>query len=323
MVKIEDELKVFVEDLYLRIKAGLKPEAPKLELKSEWYNLDKSIGGEDRKINVSKFMKEIGAIANSYGPGSGHIVVGLSEEGEITNSPLSASGINDESELSSLVVKCIDKPIRFEYYQILTNIDGQEKIISIIVVPVSVDKPHVIYEYVTKKGRYENYTPVKHGTSVRPANRSDLDLMYYDKQNIIPEYAVSIKSYKGSAFQVKSAGASISIDTPLIFENYGRKPMILINCELIIIESKDVTLENEIKMKLGAYSTSTSISTTSEIINQPIIIPSNEANAYMCHFYCWDIVHFDKVKTGDLVCYCIAEDAFGNKYESKLFRTKG
>lgn len=321
MLKVEEELKRLFEDLYVRIKAGQGPESPKTELKREWYNLSKNIKGDEYKINVSKFIKELGALANSYGPWDGHLIIGLSEDGVIVDSPLSASGLKDESELYGLVVSCIDKPIRFELHQILTNIDGGEKTISIISVPASIDKPHVMYEYVTKNGRYENYTPVKKGTTVRSASRGDLDLMYYDKQNIFPEYAVNIRTYNGSRLDIKQAGASVSVDITAVFENYGRKPMVLVKCSLVILENDGIVLPNEIILTLGAYSLANVTNTRREIIQQPIIIGSNQTVAYTCHFYSWEVIKYETIKSGNLVGYFSAQDIFGDNYDSPKFRT--
>lgn len=322
MHRKEDELKKLIEDLYSQIKEGVSPETISIELKREWYNLSNAVNGDAYKMNVSKFIKEIGALANGYGPWSGNIIIGLSEDGIISDSPLSRSGLKDESDLYSLVVKCIDKPIRFEFYQIRTDIDGLEKTVSIIVVPVSIDKPHVMYEYITDRGhRYENYIPVKKGTSVRSATRSDLDLMYYDKQNIVPEYALNIRTYNGSAIDIKKAGASVSLDMPVIFENYGRKPMILIKAELVISESDGIVLPKKMTLSLGAYSLASLINTRREINQQPIIIPSNEAQAYTCHFYSSEVIDYEIIRSGKIVGQFIAKDAFENSYESTQWRS--
>lgn len=321
MLKNEEELKRSFEELYARVKAGLGPESVKTELKREWYNLNKSIGPEKYKVNVSKFIKEIGAIANSYGPGNGHIIIGLGEDATITHSPLSVSGLNDESELYGLVVKCIDKPVRFEFYEIVVNLDGSDKTISIIVVPISIDKPHVMYEYVTENSRYENFTPVKKGTVVRSASRTDLDLMYYDNQNIVPEYAVNIRTFIGSRLDIKPAGASVSLDFPLVFENYGRKPMVLVKCDLVITECDGSALDKEIILTLGSYSIANVSNTRKEVIQQPIIIGSNETLAYTCHFYSWQAIIYDTIKSGKYLGYFSARDIYGNPYDSSIFRT--
>lgn len=322
MIKTEEQLKQFVEDLHLKAKAGLKPEGVKTELKGSWYNLDKSQTGNEYKINVSKFLKAITALANTYGL-TGYLVIGIDEtNGVITDSPFVKSGLKDKSDLYGLIVKNVDKPIRYENHEIVTSIDGTEKIITVITVPPSLDKPHVIAVHTAKSGQeVTNFIPVKKDTGTFAASRTDIDLMYYDNQNIVPEYAINLRTYRGSSIDIKHQGASIGIDMPVIFENFGRKPIILIDCELKVLENDGVELDPPITLKLGAHSLANVANTKKEIIQQPIIVPSNEVLALTCHFYSWAVKDFDKVRSGKLFCFFIVEDAFGNKYESKYFLT--
>lgn len=321
MIKTEEELKKLVEDLHIKAKAGLQPEFLKTELKGTWYNLDRSQNGTEYKINVSKFLKAITSLANTYGL-SGYLVIGIDEKtGAITNSPFINSGLKDRTELYGLVVKNVDKPITYENHEIETDIDGTKKTITVIVVPPSLDKPHVIGNYVTKGQEIQNFIPVKKDTGTFAASRTDIDLMYYDNKNIIPEYAVSIKTFKGSEIMIQPAGASVSIDFPVIFENYGRKPVILIKCDFFVDEVDGQEQEPMLKFELGAYSLSDNSNTRSEVKRRPIIIPNGAAIVYTCHFFSWEKILYDKVKSGKIVGAFVAWDAFGNKYESSIFRT--
>jgi hypothetical protein len=321
MIKSEDELKKLVEDLHLKAKAGLKPEGIKTELKGSWYNMDKSQDVNDTRLNVSKFLNAVTALANTYGP-TGYLVIGIDEtNGVITDSPFVKSGLKDKSDLYGLIVRNVDKPIRYENYEIETEIDGTKKTITVIVIPPSLDKPHVIGVHYGRAGQEtKNYIPVKKDTGTFPASRTDIDLMYYDNQNIVPEYAINLRTYKGSEIQIKPAGASVSVDIPVIFENFGRKPMVLVKCVFVITEIDGKELATELKLELGAYSQSDNTNIRSEIVKRPIIVPSNEVAAYICHFFSWKKIIYDDVKSGKFKGYFVVEDVFGNEYESLLFR---
>ena len=67
---------------------------------------------------------------------------------------------------------------------------------SILHIPPSFDKPHLIKNYKNEKGREEQHRIfVRHGSTTRLANKYDIDFMNYDKKNLVPEYRINLSSY--------------------------------------------------------------------------------------------------------------------------------
>jgi len=313
----EQQLKKLVEDLYIKLQAGLNPETFKVELKRQWYDLKKRKDNATYKINSSKFLKEICALANTYGP-TAHMIIGLGEDGIITDSPFTNAGLNDKTELYNLVVKFVDKPIRFENHEIITDIDGTSKTISVLVIPPSVDKPHVMSEYVTEKQTIQNFTPVKKDTGIFPATRTDFDLMYYDNQNIIPEYALDIRTF--GLFQVTLQPPNTAIHLPVVFENYGRKPVVLIQCYLRIFANKTKSISGDLIFPLNEYYVNNGLVNQSSLQQRPIIIPSNNAITFVCIFLNRNS-SFQSILQSLRFQFCFeSQDAAGNNYKTETFQ---
>lgn len=318
MIKTEEELRQLVNDLYLKAKEGLKPEGIKIELKGSWYNLSKN--EKDYKINLSKFLKAITGLANTYGL-TGYLIIGLNEnDGTIIDSPFVKSGLRDKTDLYGLIVKHVDKPIRYDNHEIVTDIDGTRKTVTVIVIPPSSDKPHVIGNYFTKDSEIQNFIPVKKDTGTFPASRTDIDLMYYDNNNIIPEYGIEAYSFKGSQIDIIPGPVSASIEMPLIIDNYGRKAMIITKADLIITEADGRELNEELKMQLGAYSLDAHKSKV-EITKHPIVIPSKTVLSLTAVFFSWDKTKYDLIKSGKLRGHFVTYDAVGNEFQSGKFLT--
>ena len=263
-----------INQIVIRLSNGEQVEENKIELKREWY---KFYDKDDRKKAESEFLKDISAIANTPGP-TGYLLIGIDEKTvKLTNSPFSECGLKDESDLYKLVVKSVDKPIEFELSEITYKNGRDSFIISVMIVPPSLDKPHIISKYYSKNGQeIQNYIPVKKLTGVFPASRSDLEFMYYDRKNIEPEFALEILLYKPKLL-INSSYNEINIDFQLCFQNYGRKPITIVDIKINIDEIEFVNLPDSFILKLNRYYLDYSTKSSEYYIaSRYIIVPSNE-----------------------------------------------
>ncbi len=293
----KQDLEKYINHLILRVRNSEQVEENKIELKSEWYNFLDTV---NKKQVESEFLKDLVAIANTTGP-TGYLIIGINEKtGELKNSPFSECGFNEISYLQKLVVKSVDKPVDFEYVELSIEDNSEIFIIGVFIIPPSLDKPHVISYYLTKKGKeIINFIPVKKATGIHPANRSDIELMYYDRKNIEPEYALEIKSYKPQLV-INASQNKVKIEFQVCFQNYGRKPITIVEVLLHISEIKREGLPDTLQLKLVKYNLN--FSSRSEEFYLPskfLIVPSNSVETVYCHFH----TYFPESKSGELVGY--------------------
>ena len=315
MIRSDNKYKNLVEDLYSRIKDGLHDELTKIELKIEWFDLRKS--QPEYKFQLSKFLKELTGIANTFGL-NGYLIIGLGKEGNIVDAPFKNSGLKDYTQLYDIVVRGVDRPINFEIIEIQTEIDGKNKTVTIIDIPPSIDKPHVMREYLTASQTFQNYIPVRKNTGVFPANRSDLDLMYYDNKNIVPEYDLNV-STTNKAFSFTQMIPLVNLHLAMIFENAGRRPLVLVSCVLTILQNKDPGIYEE-TLKLQSYRLSSGAVNDTHFDAHPIVIPANNAVAFLCNFSSFNLGLQNDLK--EYSYFFSSADAVGNSYKSKIFMKK-
>ena len=277
-----DSLKVKIEQIILRTQNNEQVEEPKIELKREWYDFGHL---EDKKAVESEFLKGIVALANTPGT-QGFLIIGIDEKnGRITNSPFKQSGLNDVTELYNLVVKSVDLPIEFEFREVKVSSSISQDIFSVIVIPPSLAKPHVIGRYITRKGgEIQNYIPIRKSTGVFPANRSDIEFMYYDRKNIDPEYALEIKTYKArSGFSTFEFG--IQFDVQLCFHSFGRKPIAIADSKLTIHPTAENKLNQDLEFSLYTYRDSTSnTSPYYTLATKFLVVPSNHVQTAFVNY---------------------------------------
>jgi hypothetical protein len=229
-----ENLEQLINNTISKIKEhGINPEDNQLELKQEWPNL-KDANSTTKNINISKFLRSLTALSNTYGPGNKYLIYGITENGEILNAPLKNSGIADPAHLYDLIARNVDKPITYDFKEIIFKQSNKKVTLSIFIIPPSYTKPHVIENYYTDKNHFKNYIPVKKGTKTVEAGKDDLDLMYYDRGNVIPEYSLNIVWFNKSIAVGENSG-SFKIPTTLIFENNGRRPLIFKSCEMHLV----------------------------------------------------------------------------------------
>jgi hypothetical protein len=293
----KQELEKYINHIILRVRNTEQVEENKVELKSEWYNF---LDSENKKQTESEFLKDLIAIANTAGP-TGYLIIGINEKsGELKNSPFSECGVQDISYLQKLVVKSVDRPVDFEYMELNIADETKSFFIGVFIIPPSLDKPHIISYYLSKKGKeIINYIPVKKTTGIHPANRSDIELMYYDRKNIEPEYALNIKAYQPQLV-INASNNELKIDFQICFQNYGRKPITIVEVFLRISEIIKEGLPNTLELQLVHYNLN--FSSRSEKFYLPskfIIIPGNSVETVYCRFQ----TYFSESIRGELVSY--------------------
>ncbi|WP_457618175.1 AlbA family DNA-binding domain-containing protein [Lutibacter sp.] len=282
---MEKNFDLFLQQIISRSKSKEQIEEDKLELKSEWYKFDSST---NKNIVISEFLKDIVSIANTPGL-DGYLIIGINEKnGDIKNSPFSESGLKDITYLKNIIVKNVDRPIDFEYKDYRILYENQEYIIGLFIIPPSLDKPHVIRHYVSKNGyERENYIPIRKTTRVFPATRSDIDFMYYDRKNIEPEYALELKTYNPKIdFNSFSSGSSLTAKLQVCFLNFGRKPIAIVNSELLInkIEQNKNTISLPLVFNLIRYEDTVISKRPTNIRERYIVVPSNNIVTLYLHY---------------------------------------
>jgi hypothetical protein len=212
-------------------------ERTKLEVKQKWYDLSGA-----KKRDIEEFCKDLTAMANAPGP-EGYIIIGIDEKnGKFSDAPFRNSNLKDLSELQNLVVSRIRNPLQFDLEQV--NLDKEKVTISIIKVPRSISKPHMMKIYRKYNAandelekEIEEYTPIRHGARIFTANHFDFELMFLDRQNIIPDYNLSfIPIHEKFAYNLKTEKGDIYLTLTIRFliQNTGRNPIAITSARLIL-----------------------------------------------------------------------------------------
>lgn len=244
---------------------GLEVENSKIDFKAIWYDLTEPKG-------INEFVKDTSAIANSFGP-DGMLIFGYDDKKrQLYNCTFKESGLKDSSQLPDLINKRVDRLFHFNLIE--GEVLGYN--ISIIHIPPSMDKPHVIRNYKTFdkttleiKSNEDHKIFIRRGSSTYPASKSDLELMYYDRKNIQSDYEILATSPRDS-FSFMLIGMTndqyfIRAKMNIIMENVGRRPVSI--CKIRFRMSLfDDPSENE----------AADFATTMYYVSQPLILQSGE-----------------------------------------------
>lgn len=262
----------YILDLATKLRSGIDIEEDKLDIKGIWYNLADKKGQEE-------ICKDIAAMANTSGP-TGYIIIGLNKDGTFVDSPFKESRLTDKTHLRGVIVKRVDLPPQFELKEYEVDDNGIKFTLSVISIPPSIDKPHVLSKYKD----IENYIPVRKSTGTYPAKRSDIELMYYDRKNIEPEYALEIKAYKVMTV-FNSYEGGIRFDLQLCFSNFGRKPIAIAESKLIIHPSPENKLEQDLEFLLHTYREAASNTAPfNSLPTKYLTIPSNHVQTAFINY---------------------------------------
>jgi hypothetical protein len=207
---------------------GLEIENPKCDFKAKWYDLT-------IPKDINEFVKDTTAIANTFGL-DGVIVIGYDPKSKMFHSSVfSDSKLKDSSLIVDLINKRVDRMFEISTY----DLQILESNLSVIHIPPSIDKPHVIRNYQTfdrngniaKEEQHKIF--VRKNTSTHPASKNDLELMFYDRKNIMPDYKLICNSHFSSinlSISSHDDGTRRVVDKikgsiNFIFENIGRRPI--------------------------------------------------------------------------------------------------
>ena len=181
-------------------RSRIKVEETNLELKRQWWNL---------KTSLDEFLKDTCSMANTHS-GDSYIIIGLEEDGTLCNAPLP----EDEASLQAKHKDKIEPKIQVEFSE--SNIDG--KTISIIKIPHSGNRPHIIKKYKAQ----ENWIPVRFGTATLTASRADLDEMYHERdKGFTPNVSAELSQGKEELVWDNFAGyRGCCFATILTIDNY-------------------------------------------------------------------------------------------------------
>ena len=225
----EEQLIPIIKNYLNHSNQGLDKENPKFDFKRKWYDLT-------NQNEINEFLKDTTSIANTVGL-DGFIIIGFDEKGKrYYSAKFPDCKLRDSNELNGLIIKRVDRLFQISHYNIV--IDNNQ--LSILHIPPSFDKPHVIRNYIYKKGKEEVHRIwVRHGTTTRIATKYDIDFMNYDKKNLIPEYLIymssSIKGYVPNLEPSSNVESRIKLNLNLNFENAGHRPVAI---NRIVLELK-------------------------------------------------------------------------------------
>lgn len=263
----------FLTDLIAKLRSGVDVEDDKLDIKGQWYDLSDKKGQEE-------ICKDIAAMANTTGP-TGHIIIGINKDGSLVDSPFKESHLADKTHLQGIVVKRVDLPPQFELKEYEVEENNVRFTVSVISVPPSIDKPHVLGSYKER----ENYIPVRKNTGTLPAKRSDIERMYYDRKNIGIDFRVEVfpwsnkPEFRGKA--VSQTEYFIYAKVGVVVVNSGLRSVAILGANLVL----DYHEELANTPKEMACRKWKEIGTAKENeFPQPFILSSNESRAYEIEF---------------------------------------
>jgi len=226
-----------VSEKLLQSLNGQEVENNKFDFKREWYNLKENKG-------INEFLKDVTSIANSYGP-DGFIVLGYDEKKQtFLSAVFSDNKLRDKSDIYGLITKRTSNVFDLNFI----DIDYRNNPISVIHIPPSMDKPILIKEYQTfdskgnLKKRESQKIFVRKNSGTYEASKHDLDLMYYDRKNIEPDYLINITPISIKRHS-PGYGGKEKMQFVCNVENLGRKPIAFHKYGLTIHTSNDEIFE--------------------------------------------------------------------------------
>jgi hypothetical protein len=266
---------------------GLEVENPKVDFKKRWYDLK-------TKKGINEFLKDATSIANTVGL-EGFMIIGYDEKSRIIEgTSFKDCGLKDESDLQFLIVKHCSHLFDINYREL----EYQEKIIGILNIPPTLEKPIFIKNYQTFdkdgniKKEIEQRVFVRKGTATFPANKTDFDLMYYDRKNIQPEYSydftitgINIHKNDGKRSTVNDKLLFYLCDLKYVLENLGRRAIsiqhYILTCRKAELEVKfHYFIEMSNKQGLyGPYEFVAHVCRSGEVITKVIRFEASSINS--------------------------------------------
>jgi len=260
---------------------GSDLEDENVEFKRKWYDLKC-----EKEIN--EFLKDTTAIVNRVGL-TGYLIIGFDDrEKKLYEAKFSDCNLKDKNELFGLINKRVDRVFDFDVHEITI----ENRIISVIELPPSIDKPHVIRCYKTfdKKGNvleYPNRIFVRKGTTNRVASKYDLELIYAYRDKIRPEYKL-MAYYRTDNMKFSVYRETIiCLDIQILIENLGIRTAAI--SDFIFEIPVDNTSNNYIQFH-QASTEYIPIVKSNEILSIKINLISNLPDKY--HMWVQEIIRF-------------------------------
>lgn len=212
-----------------KARNGINVEGTNVDIKRQWWNLGK---------NLDEFLKDITSMANTH-TGDSIIVIGIDNKGALNDAPLPL----DEASIQNKHKEKINPKITIK----ISEETVEEKTISIIEIPHSLNRPHVIKKYKNQ----DNWIPIRFGSSTTNASKVDLDIMYGER-TMSPKPDLKIGFHEESIRWANFAGyKGMSFAVRLDLDNFeGQKPEIITKIS-IVENSGDHWTSNHFLFELG------------------------------------------------------------------------
>jgi len=279
------QIEEIINAMINRSLEGQEIENPKVDCKRKWYNLT----NEKEK---HEFLKDTSAIANTVGL-DGYIIIGYDDKSkEFFDCTFKDSQLKDTIMLNGIINRFIETSFNMSAFDIIVN--GHK--LSVLHIPSSFSKPHVIscYKYLDKAGiliDQQHKIFVRKNSGCHTPTKYDLDFMYYDRKNIVPEYDLRINARaKNKNFSMTGFVGSITMldfNIELIIENIGRRPVAITQIEFYRALYTDSHAQNIIKLsseELGPLVVNSSEMLTKGIKFYVSGFPSTEYKRIYDHF---------------------------------------
>lgn len=204
---------------------GLEVENPKVDFKRQWYNLT------DLE-SINEFLKDTTAIANTVGL-DGFIIIGFDDKNKtFHNTTFKDSLLSDSSRIPDIIIKRCSNLFDLNTY----DIDFNGNYLSVIHIPPTLEKPIFITNYQKKKTDtgIPHRVFIRKNSTVREASKYDIEMMFYDRKNIQPEYDIELQLAEIKLATPMQSNGSFSLYIKFHYENLGRKSISVNNITLIL-----------------------------------------------------------------------------------------
>jgi len=195
-----------------KVRNGINVEGTNIDIKRQWWNL---------KQDLDEFLKDITSMANTH-TGDSIIIIGVDKKGVLYDASLPF----DEASLQAKHKDKIDPKITIKISEGII----EKKTISIIKIPHSSNRPHIIKKYKSQ----DNWIPIRFGSSTVTASRADIDIMYAERtKNAEPNLKIRLREKKVIWDNYAGYGRTcfaIRID----LDNFdGQKPEFITNASIV------------------------------------------------------------------------------------------
>jgi hypothetical protein len=220
------EIQEYVSSQLLASLDGASVENNKFDFKYEWHDLT-TVEGQ------SKFLVDLSAIVNSYGGGQGFLVIGYDEtRKQFKGATFSSQSLfKDDADLIQFIKRKVDRPFNVQVIPLKgSDLDGKLHDLTILHLPPSMEKPHVIRNIATKTGDIPHQIFIRKGSVNERATKNDLDIMYLERPSILVEKRVgltvkaSASSFRETSIEYKN---QLGLTIGIFIENLGFKPFVI------------------------------------------------------------------------------------------------